>query len=377
MTKRGIKILLSARDPGAAGNILALKKYLENDRQFDARIVASGDALAFFQYNRLQAIPFTFNGSHFLRPGDDPSSLITETAKLLNQENPDLIITSISSFGIGIDEALIATSSIPTFSFQDFWGDANLGLGVVADKYFVLDKFAVDLSKKRWDIDAIVTGSPKYSLYKYKNISQIKEDTRKQIGFKSDYKAVGWFGQSPSIPGHEQVLDDFLKALSSLLENSSLKLCFILKEHPKFQEMHEVHLDKITKLGIKLYDVTNDQNVEKWLIAADLIITPFSLTGLDHAYLSSYSKEPIGSVIYLMNNDKIRSFAKQACGMDKFPIVDEGVGKFFSVNDTSLLAEAISDSVSPHETQKYFRQSKKIINKFDFKNFRELLLGLV
>ena len=353
------RILLSARDPGGAGNMVALARYFRQEAMFDVHVAASG--VGYTMLRTAEERPEHFIFSHdrdHLQTEENQSSLLSEAKKLLGRIKPDAVITSLSSFGVGIDEALLATANVPTFAVQEFWGDVNLGLGIPANMYFVLDDYAVELSEKRWGVKAVAVGAPKYTLYKEIDIMRMWKLGRSYIGVGPGDKVVGWFGQSPQIPGHKNVFYCFIKALADFPRKPKL----LLREHPKFTESKLNHLNDAKKMGLEVFDATGKGEVERWLVACDLVVTPFSACGLDHAYLSAYSPIPIGSVLYLMTNEEIRKYSQEVCGMVSMPIVSKGIGRLLT--DSYCITEALFSQLKSQTVQSYFMKSKQLASGY-------------
>lgn len=347
------KILFSARDPGAAGHIKALVHYFCAHGRFEVILTASGVALEMLAQEGLEPIPFQLPGGiDSIQPGQDPGLLLQETKKLLDLVQPDAVLTSLSSLGVGIDEALLATAEVPTFALQDFWGDVNLGLGVPADLYLVMDEFAAELSRKRWGVKALAVGAPKYTLYEHLDIMGLRHGTRGMLGAKPDDRVIGWFGQSPDIPGHEEVWQDFLRALTLVPETPKL----VLKEHPKSRHVRQQHLDQAAATGLTVVDATEARTAEDWLAACDLVVTVFSLCGLDHAFLSAYSPGPLGCVLYLATNEPVRRFIAELAGINQFPIIDQGIGGM--VENPAEIAAVIRRMLTPAAVRDYHEKSK-------------------
>ena len=106
--------------------------------------------------------PFELRGGEdAIGVDDDPDELLATAAAIVRERKPDVILASASSFGSGIDEALLASRDTKTFCIQDFWGDVNLSLGVPADTYLVMDDDAARISRERWGVRTVVVGAPK------------------------------------------------------------------------------------------------------------------------------------------------------------------------------------------------------------------------
>lgn len=348
------KILFSARDPGAAGHIQALVRYFCADGRFEVILTASGVALEMLAREGLAPMPFALpDGADSIQPGQNPGLLLAEAQKLLDRVRPDAVFTSLSSFGVGIDEALLATAAVPTFALQDFWGDVNLGLGTPADLYLVMDDFAAELTRKRWGVKALAVGAPKYTLYENLDIVAMRRETRGRLGAPPGHRVIGWFGQSPDIPGHEEVLEDFLQALTHVPGKPTL----VLKEHPKSRQVENQHLARAEALGLTVVEAAAG-TAEDWLTACDLVVTVFSACGLDHAFLSAYSPRPLGCVLYLVTNEPVRRCMAEWCGIDRFPIVDQGIGAV--VKNPAEISPVIRRLLTPEAVKDYYEKSKRL-----------------
>jgi len=277
---------------------------------------------------------------------------LQEAKGLLDRLQPDAVLTSLSSLGVGIDEALLATAEVPTFALQDFWGDVNLGLGVPADLYLVMDDFAAELSRKRWGVKALAVGAPKYTLYEHLDIMALRRETRGMLGAKPDDRVIGWFGQSPDIPGHEEVWQDFLRALTRVPGKPKL----VLMEHPKSRHMRHQHVEMAATMGLTVVEATESRTTEDWLAACDLVVTVFSLCGLDHAFLSAYSPRPLGCVLYLATNEPVRRFIVELAGISQFPIIGQGIGGL--VENPAEIAAAIRHLLTQDAVNDYHAKSK-------------------
>lgn len=322
------KVLLSARDPGAAGSIAVLCEDLSKTGLFVITLVASGSAYSMLKQKGLNPVFFEISeGKDSVDPVTEPVSLLFEkTSGILDKFKPDVVITGLSSFGAGIDEALIYLSDVPVFAVQDFWGDVNLSLGKPADVYLVMDEYAAEITRKRCMARTEIIGSPKYSRYAFIDIEGMRKRSREYLGASEDEKVIGWFGQHPDIPGYKDVFGSFLETVVRLKGD----YIFFFREHPKFGASSEKNVDFLRSKGVSAIDVTGIGNAEEWISACDLLVTPFSLCGLDHAYMSAYSATPLGAVLYLMNNMEIKSFFIKNIGFEHIPTVSSGIGEWLS-----------------------------------------------
>ena len=348
-----LRILFTARDPGGLGNILPVFNYFRVQKNIEAILATSGVAFDCLYSQGIDSLVFVLpNQGDHIAHGEDPTQLLETADSLLARCQPDAIVTALSSFGAGIDEAVIARASVPTFAVQDCWGDVNTELGVTADTYFVIDDVAKQLSQSKYGVRAAVVGAPKYTAYLNLDILGMRQEYRSIAGATKKTKIICWFGQSPEIPGYEEVLNDFIAALPGL--DSDLKVVF--RGHPKFLQ----DINPILKTAyLDTYDATNKGIAEGWLAACDLVVTPFSMSGVDHAYLSAISPDTLGNVVYLMTNSKIRNFQFQATGLERFPpFLNQGIGQY--VNSTADISKVLRHALMVEFRKDYYRRSKRI-----------------
>ncbi len=349
------RILFSARDPGGAGHIAALAAAFRQTGRFSVSVAASGPALDMLRQLGETPDVFTFSGGQdFLGPGDNTRALLDAARSIMAKHRPDAVVVSLSSLGVGIDEALLAVAGTPTLAIQDFWGDVNLGLGTPAGLYLVMDEYAVDLTASRWGVKAEAIGSPKHARYAELDIPAMRNSARLELSVNLSRPLIGFFGQPPSVPGHEDAFGDLLKALTDFEPSPVL----VLREHPKAAQNRKEHMAMAAGLGLDVRDTTDRGLPEDWLAACDVVVTPFSLCGLDHAYLSRYSPEPLGTVLYLNTNHEIRAFIREACAMDCFPTVKQGLGRV--ADDPAGLREALAELLSPEARGAYFQASASL-----------------
>jgi hypothetical protein len=333
----------------------ALLRAFRRDRLFDTVLTASGPALETLRRDGEDPIAFSFSDNmDHLGNGDDYALMLEAARKLLSETAPDAVLASLSSGGVGVDEALVASATIPTFVMQDFWGDVNLGLGAPAGLYLVPDDDSVELTRHRWGVDAVAVGLPKYSEYRQIDVLALRRTGRNALGVRDEQKVIGFFGQLPTLPGHAGVFQCLLDAVSTL----DPKPLLLLREHPKYPGLLVDHASRVEGFKLDIADVTGKLNAETWLAACDVVTTSFSLTGLDHAYLSANSPEPIGSVLYLMTNEEIRDYVEEKHGFVKSPIVNHGIGLFAESPDA--VPQLLRDALGSGSTSAYHDASKRL-----------------
>lgn len=276
--------------------------------------------------------------------------------QVIHKVKPDVILVSLSSFGVGVDEALLATAEVKTFALQDFWGDVNPGLGKSAGVYFVTDDYAAGLTRKRWGVTTEVVGSPKHQRYQDLDVPALRGRTRKLLGLDAADSLVSFFGQSPSIPGHEAMFKHFLRSLRKIAFPA---LRLLVRSHPKHPEAQTAYESAAGQNGFTLVHAKTVRTVEGLLAASDLVVTAFSTCGVDHAHLSSHSPVPIGCVLYLMNNRRVHAFFRDTTGLQTMPILKMGIG--CACHDAARLPALLRRTLHPSAAVKYHRASRRLV----------------
>lgn len=340
--------------------MLELCRAIRRDGRFQLRLVASGQAHIMHSEAGEGSLNFTLDdGRDHIEVDENPAELLDGAKKVLADLEPDIVITSLSSFGSGIDEALLATCQVPSFALQDFWGDVNLTLGTPAELYFVRDEWAAKISKELWGVDSYSVGSPKHWGYAGQDVVAMRNAARASLDVKDPQPLIGFFGQSPAMPGHEETYHDLIQAAAAL----DAKPTLLIRAHPKFQESREKYISQAEGAGLAVIDVTGRNPGEPWLAACDVVTTPFSTSALDHAHLSANSPCPIGSVIYVLTNEDIRSTFLSSNGFTEFPTVTQGIGVV--ATQPGDLASLLQHGLSDQGAQKYFQASKSLLQEED------------
>ncbi|MBI5628282.1 MAG: hypothetical protein HY953_05135, partial [Candidatus Rokubacteria bacterium] len=103
-------MLFSARDPGSVGHALALIDAFQRDGRFEVFVTASGVALRMLRGAGVAVRPFAMSDGreHIADLTEDPAPLLAAARQVMEKIRPDAVISSLSSFGMGVDEALLA-----------------------------------------------------------------------------------------------------------------------------------------------------------------------------------------------------------------------------------------------------------------------------
>ena len=321
---RRVRLLLSARDAGAVAQVAALAAALRDDPRLETTLVASPPAFDLLAAAGELPVRFALpDGSTHVQAGGDPAPLLEAAQRMLATLDPDVVVTGISSLGVGIDEALLARAGgRPTFALQDFPGDANAIDGGLAERYFVRDEAAARLTRERWGVEATPVGSLRHACYAALDVPALRASVRQRLGAPRGRSVVGFFGQPAEIPGDEAAFRDLVGALT---ERPAKPLC-VLREHPKSLGRREAHLAALRSAGVEIFDASEMSAAEPWLVACDLVTTCFSHCSMDYAFLSSLSPDPLGAVLFLMTTPESRAFLSEYAGLAVPDGVEQGLG---------------------------------------------------
>lgn len=329
---RAVRVLLSARDPGAAAQITAVGKALRTDVRLALTVAASSPAFDMLELNGEQPTRFVLpDGRTHVPPGEDSAELRRAASRLIERVDPDVLLVGVSSLGIGIDEALVAEArGRPTFCLQDYPGDANGIDGAYAGTYFVRDEAAARRTRQRFGVEAIPVGSLRHAAYAGLDVLHMRETARARVGVGREQPVLGFFGQPADIPGHETAFEHLVSAMTQLRRPP----CVLLREHPKSpRSLCARHISMLEQAGIRVHDA-GEGEAEPWLVACDVVVTCFSHASMDYAFLTARSPEPLGCTLFLLTTDEIRRFLNEYSGMAVPDGVEAGLG---------LVAEAAGD----------------------------------
>lgn len=347
------RLLLTCRDPGCAGHLAAIWRHLDAHGWEDKHVVVSGAAASILVGEGLPVEPFALpSGADTCGSMDDGGPLLDAVGSLLEQVRPEVALTMLSSEEAGIDEAVAALATCPKLCLQDYWGDVNMRLGVASDMYLVLDKAAAELTAERFGLQVAIVGSPKHDAYREMDILALRDTARKRIGAAGEERVIGWFAQTPSIPGHDDAFGSLVKATASL----SGRPLLLVRGHPKYTKASLDYVEQARESGLAVFDATGMDSAELWLCGCDVVCTAYSTCGLDHAYLSAFSPEPIGVVVYLASTPQLEAHIRQTLGEPVPMPVSIGLGEY--AGPMSNLSQVLRRALAQEEVRRYHRTTK-------------------
>ena len=350
-----VHVLVSARDPGGAAQMRALCPALRADARLRVTVAASGPAFdilhAAGEQPRRFALP---DGSAHVPAGGDASALLDAAGRLVDDLAPDVLLVGISSFGVGLDEALLARAGgRPSFALQDYPGDANAVAGHYARTYLVRDEAAARATRARTGAAAIAVGSLRHAAYAGLDVTRLRAATRSRIGAGADRTVVGFFGQPPEIPGHEAALAHLIAALAGW----AVRPLVLLREHPKSAGDRARHAAALRRAGLAVHEAF-DGDVETWLAACDVVTTPFSHCSMDYAFLDARSPVPLGTVLFLLTTPEISRFFRDGSRLERPDGVDAGLGLI--AESPEQVRPLLDAAVTPTERRRFHEASARL-----------------
>ncbi len=284
---RPLRLLISARDPGAASHLAPIIAACSGRRDIEAVLVAASPALEYWR--DLGLAP---------HPVDAVDADMTATARrVLDAIMPDAVLTGLSGQGRGIDEALVAMASIPhTYALQDYPGDVNPGYGKVAATFLVADQESAELTRiEAPSSRAIIVGNVKFAaLAAGIDPLALRAAGRQRLAVGPQRPVVSFYGQPIDIPGYWRSLRDFTAAVAEVAPDALL----LARPHPK--ESPEMRARTLALLGDRIDRIEDPLTIEESVCAADLAVTCFSTSINVLNYLARMSPRPLGSGLYLM-----------------------------------------------------------------------------
>lgn len=359
-------ILFTARDVGAAHQIKHIATAFKN-KGYKVSIVASGVAYEVFKKDGLDLALFSINNMPCISHHASEKlidELIKSSRNIINDKKPDAVFCGLASTDYGIDEAVLYWASrsrlnIPSFQFLDTWGTFNHLNDGYPDLYFAIDQAVLRYCYKGAKAPVKVVGSPKHENYKNMPIMRWRKNIREKFKISDKVKLIGYFGQDPDIPGHTYNFEKFVDSLTLCNKLKSCKLLVV--PHPAYEHKYESYWKYLKKIRIDIIKRNVTLSTEQLLSACDLAVTCFSTIGVDHAYLSCYAKEEIGTVLYLLCGKDIKQYMKTNFGYEIVPFVNRNIG--FCVKTAPKIAEMLGMLLNSDQIKKEYANNTRILKK--------------
>lgn len=347
------RILLSAREPGAAQMIGPLCRALSADGRFAVELVAQGAALEALTAMGLQPTPV---GVIALEHPEDEEreALFRAAGTIVDAFAPDVVITGLSGPGVGIDEALLhLCGDRAVFSVQDYEGWVVRGFGRPAPVYFVADEHAARLTRRVEGVEPVVVGDLKYAGFADLDIPALRAEGRALA--PSGRPLVTFYGQPAwGYAGYRETLEILSRAAGQLPD-----LCFLYRPHPKETETEREMLSAMFEAeGVTLTRCPAG-TVEGSIALTDTVVSVFSTVGADHVNLQRAAPSPIGTAVYLLFEPAIRALLEADSGAPRPNVVERGLAHCVERPDT--LVEVLRACARPEAARASWRHINEAV----------------
>lgn len=355
MRTRPYRLLISARDPGAAHSIEPVIRTAQTDDRFVVTVFADGMASDIFSAGGIEFLP----GNVSIAPKDDLTArtgLAAAGEAIIEQVSPDAVLAGSSGPDAGLDEALLcaaAAKPATTFLLQDYWGDINPAVRDQINLCFVIDQRAADLTGRLHNTPCCISGPPRYADFAGMKIARMREGARERLRATPMQTVAGIFGQ-PFLPRDAWVRScmSFIETLNQIEPNAIT----FYKPHPKEDPAGtQIILDRAAEHGKKV-ERADEEDTLGLLASCDVAASGFSNCGYDLAWLTRYAPAPLGVMIFLMTEFTIRDSWQEFTGLKSNPVADQGLA--LVADDEAGLNTAITTALQPEfrvEAQKRAR----------------------
>jgi len=338
------RILITARDPGAAGNLIPLAESLMGRREFSVSIFAMDPG---YSIMRGAGLPVQWVSAAAYRAASDcgASILLQEARRVLASINPEIVVAGVSGPEIGLDEACLCEALTPhTYAIQDFWGDVNIGLGRVAGRYFVMDAEADRLTRLRYPVQTTISGLPKYVSFKEFQPASVRHRIRGELTLSERDRLFVVFGQPLWQVAGRGYPETLLSLARSLFEFDE-PFRILYRSHPKEDPAMFAETRKIFQsVGLEIEHANRDSTMN-WLMACDVCFTCYSNCGYDLVMLKKLFGDVGGIPVHLMFEKEIIKLFSSYTHIDRLPSVTEGFA--LEVSDSASLRKVISSALNP------------------------------
>ncbi|WP_367606895.1 hypothetical protein [Legionella sp. W05-934-2] len=353
------KLLITARDVGAAINIIEIVKYAHSLKNIELHLYVQNPAAKYFANANIAINPVLLNISH--SPTDADGLLLLNYAdKLIKEISPDVILCGLSTPGDGgIDEAIIfaAKNKIPTFVMQDFWGEVNDFFGHCADFYLCLSDHAKFLSEQKYNCEGIVIGSPRHAWYGDADLFSKKLSLRHQYDLGHDDEVIGLFGQSlHHIPGYSRTILNFLNSLNHKKD----ELVLLYRPHPRETESQRQKSIAMLEESNLTYVITENDKVEHSLLMSDVVVSILSNCLYDSCYLNFFSEVPLITPVALCYEEDLLRHLNNFSMISSSPYKSHNLAKIY--DESAPDAKTIDYLLSEDCKRELWLSSKKLQN---------------
>jgi hypothetical protein len=303
------KILATARDVGAAHQIVEVVRYLRAESEWEVALYASDPAAQTFEahgeaFTRFDPItPYQASISN-----EDLAALKLGARRLVETEKPDMVLCGLSNYAYGIDDAVIqaagaAARSCPSLLLLDDKGPLQ-SLDDGQPDHLLATSEAIAL----WAEDSCRSrvhriGTPKHDALSRLPVDRIRRDERAKRAVRDEDILLVYFAQSSHVPGHDRNFASFVRTLSEIAETVP-PYRLILRGHPGFQATANAYLAQAETAGLNVV-LDSAGDVTPLLCAADIIVTCTSTVVQDYTWLARAGSDLNAMLVHLLIGDDL------------------------------------------------------------------------
>ena len=315
-----LRLLISARDTGAAHHLGAVARRATRVTDIELTVAASQPALDVLRsLPGLTVRPF---GHAAITDAADAGSLLAGARALLGEVRPDALLVGLSGPGAGIDEALaVGAGAIPTFLFQDFWGDLNTTLGFPNVTVLALDQEAARITRAQQGLASVIVGAPGYERFADLDIEQLAADARRDLKLDPDDPLLTVCGQPLwEVEGYAATLESVGRAAPQ-----AGLMSIAWRPHPKETTAQQARAAEL--LGVAGADVLDARSfrLESLLGATDVLCSAFSNCGTDLIHLGRVAETPLGTAVFALFEPSLRDQYQRWTGLSDLPLATAGL----------------------------------------------------
>lgn len=353
-----MKLLVTARDAGAAFNIIEIVKQGYLDKDIQLSIYTQKPAIHYFNDAGIEVRAVDLPVAKSLH-GQEAENLIQLSKRILDEVNPDVILAGLSTpIDAGLDEAIIYSSKgeIPSFVMQDFWGEVNQLFGVQADYYLALDDDAVRLTKKLHQANAIAIGSPRHAIYQDIDILARRSLLRKELAIE-DGQTIGFFGQAlHHIPGYHITIKHWAETIQKVGKNCSI----LYRKHPRESvSQAQETIDLLNSMNLNFRILSHEKVVDS-LLSCDIVCSLFSNCSYDASYLNYFCSQPCVVPMVLFFDPGIIQYFTNTIKTNELPYLKKGLA--IGVDRADMLPEKMAYALSERAKINVWNACKNLKN---------------
>lgn len=348
------RLLITARDPAAAYHLMEVVRRASSDARFEMQIVAQDPACGLMRRGGLQVeqVPAIKTRD---RSSADGKQLLAIADRLLADFAPDAVLCGLSTpFDGGIDEAVLARTRVPSFMFQDFWGEQNNLFGRGADLLLVLDQVAADLTWSRHAAPSVIVGSPRHAMYSDIDGPSRRRAVRTQLRLPPHVPVIGLFGQAlHALRGYLRTIECWAAAVAKFPG----PCIAAYRPHPRESEADRRRtLELLQSSGVEQVCML-DGGVEDSLLCCDVVCSAFSNCTYDVAYLNYFASQPLLVPLCLFFDVEVVDYFRQIVQLDEWPYMKADLA--LPIYEASQLGARLVEAVGENAKRRYWEAAKR------------------